>query len=146
MKVRWVYLSRFLCVGCVVGVGSKDYANSVQVDAEPGLRLYFEEISTGEMAQKRRGNSPTIHDSPYGALRADKMGKTFVVRDNVDPETGVSGGQGNTILFVGPQSDKLRQRFADWLRQQAVKDAVSELETGVGNIARIRAALGIRQR
>ena len=88
---------------------------------------------------------PKIHDSPLGALRVEKMGRTFVVRDAVDTETEVSGVRGHTILFVGPQSDRLRRRFADWLRQRPVKDAASELDTSVGNVARIRAALGIRQ-
>ena len=88
---------------------------------------------------------PKIHDSPHGALRVERMGRTFVVRDAADTETGVSGVRGHTILFVGPQSDRLRPRFSDWLRQQPVKEAAGELDTSVGNVARIRAALGIRQ-
>ena len=134
----------FLCVWWAAGVGLNDYANAIQVDAVPSLWLCSIVACTGKMIQKGRGKSPTIRVSPYGGLRADKMGETFVVRDAVGPEAAASGIQGHAILSVEPRSDRLRRRSANWLRRQAAEDAASELKTGVGSAARIGAALGIR--
>ena len=86
-----------------------------------------------------------IYDGRTEALQVEKVGRTLVIHDAKDKTTNVSKVEGHTIMFIGPQSDTLRRRFAAWLQRQSVTDAAKTLSVSVGNVAGIRSALGIRR-